>query len=99
MKITVILPCYFKRKYLLYTLNSLARQTLVPDEVIIVYDDKGKFFKTTFGQYPFKVTHISTNRKNLNYRTSVFAMNLGINAADDGIVILTSAESLQGKIT
>lgn len=96
MKVSVLMACYYKRKYLEYSLGSLARQSRIPDEVIIAIDDTGDLYKTKW-HYPFEIKVFSTGRHHdAKYRTSAHAFNEAIKRASGDICVLCSPETLHG---
>ena len=97
MKISVIIPCFNSEKYIREALDSLANQTVLPEEVIVI--DNGSTDKTVNIIHEF-----INNHKNINIITDVefkkgpgAARNKGIWLSTCDIIAFTDSDCRADK--
>ena len=95
-KVSVIIPYYKKKKYIIRTLTSVFNQTYKNLEVLIIYDDENlndlKYIKKKFkGKKNFKII---TNSQNIGVGLS---RNKGINKSKGKFIAFCDADDLWKK--
>jgi glycosyltransferase involved in cell wall biosynthesis len=87
MKVSVVIPAYNEEKLLPLCLESLKRQTVRPDEVIVV--DNNSVDKTAEIAKSYGATVIREKKQGMS-----FARNAGFDAAKYGIIARCDADSI-----
>ncbi|MCA9391671.1 glycosyltransferase family 2 protein [candidate division WWE3 bacterium] len=97
--ITVVVPAYNEEDNIVSCLDSIASQTVLPSEVIVVANactdrtyDKALSLKNTFGQRGVTLNVINVPQKGV-----ALARNTGFNAAANEIIASTDADSVPRK--
>ncbi len=88
MKVSVVIPAYNEEKYIAFCLNSLARQSVPPDEIIIV--DNNCTDKTA--DIAGKFSNVRIVRE--NKQGMIFARNKGFNEAKGDIIARCDADTI-----
>lgn len=76
VRFSVIIPCFNAQQFIAYTLESVAKQTLAPFEIIVIDDGSTDDSLALIKQSPLSVKVIHTSRKG-----GAGARNIGINEA------------------
>jgi len=87
MKLSLVIPVYNEAAYLAACLDSIAQQTILPDEVIVVDNNSSDNTAAIAGRYPF-VRVITEPRQGI-----VWARNAGFEAAQGDIIGRIDADS------
>lgn len=85
-RISLIIPAYNEERYLGACLDAVARQTAMPDEVIVVDNNSTDATAEIAARYPF-VTLLRERRQGI-----VYARNRGFDAAGGDILARTDAD-------
>ena len=99
MKYQIIIPAHNEEKYIDYTLNSLAKQTILPKNILIVNDnstDTSQLLIDKFClKYPklFSSVTIKSEAKHLPGSKVITAFNFGFNAIAKDFDILVKADA------
>ena len=96
MNVSIIIPYYKKKKFILKTLNSIYQQSFTNYETLIIYDDENledlKFLKTITKNK--KNTKIIKNKKNIGAGLS---RNVGIANAKGEYIAFIDADDIWEK--
>lgn len=87
MKISVVIPAYNEEKYLENCLKSLKKQTVKPDEIIVV--DNNSTDKTSLVARKYKTRIIKEKKRGM-----IFARNSGFENASFEIIARCDADSI-----
>lgn len=91
--ISMVIPCYNKEKYIADCINSILKQTQVPDEIIIVDDCSTDGSKSIIDQYAKKNSRIKPVYQTVNQGVSA-ARNLGIKIATSEYITMVDADDI-----
>lgn len=87
MKISIVIPVYNEEKYIVACLESIAKQRVKPDEVIVVDNNSTDATVTYAKQFPF-VRIVEEKKQGM-----IAARNAGFNAAHFEIIARCDADS------
>jgi glycosyltransferase involved in cell wall biosynthesis len=88
LTLTIVIPVYNEQGYLKACLDSIAKQTVMPDEVIVVDNNSTDKSAQIASAYPF-VRLINETKQGV-----VFARNTGFNAAKSDIIGRIDADTV-----
>ena len=91
LKLGIVIPVYNEQEYITACLESIARQTVMPDEVIVVDNNSTDRSAEIASSYPF-VTLIKERRQGI-----VFARNAGFDAVISDLIGRIDADTKLGK--
>lgn len=86
MTVTVVIPCYNEERYLGGCLTALSRQTLKPDQIIVVDNRSRDRSRHIAARYAVRI--ITETRQGM-----IFARNTGFNACRTTIIARCDADS------
>ena len=88
MKVSVVIPVYNEEKYIGYCLNSLMKQIVPPDEIIVVDNNCADKTIEIAGRYP-NVKIIKEKQQGM-----IYARNRGFNTAQGDIIARCDADTI-----
>lgn len=95
--ISVIIPTFNRNKLLVKCLNSLADQTIKPDEIIIIDNSINKNAKDLFLKYKNKIKKIKIRYFSEEKKGTSFARNLGIKNAKGKYLLFIDDDCVADK--